>query len=180
MKERDLYEPIASWLESPQFPSRNVDPNGPRILLKRVAITAETDWLQKSVRWMRPDLCAVVISRGRYDPVPSVDVYAIEVKSTQRELTEAVFQTLSYSRIADYCLLAAPSNSGWTEQTFELASQFGIGHIRFENEKIWDQYLHTPGERMSPDARLRQQFLDAAFPSALEQKDIQHALGFGK
>lgn len=180
MRERDLYEPIASWLESPEFPSRSPDPNGPTILLKMVSITAETDWLQKSVRWLRPDLCTLIISRGRYDPIPSVSVYAIEVKSTQRELTEAVFQTLSYSRIADYCLLAAPADSGWTEQSFELAGQFGIGHVRFKNEKVWDQYLHSPGERMSPDMRLRKQFLDAAFPSAQQQKDIQKALGFGK
>jgi len=176
MVEADLYMPISRWVESPEFsPVRS---KNPLLRTSKVAITAGLQWLNDAGDWMRPDLTLVNVSRRKYDSVADLTVHAFEIKGSVRGLTAALFQALSYSRIADYCYLAAPSDAGWTKQIRELGERFGIGLVKFDDATNWHSYRLSVASRMSPDPGLREQFISAAFPNHIDQEDLLRAVGF--
>lgn len=171
MPEAELYQHIKRWIISPEYaPARDQGFHHRHTL---VSDTSALAWLEGAGSWMRPDLAMVLAARRKYDPVGLLSITAFEVKCDVSSLTEPLFQTLSYSRFADYCYLVAPSNAGWTPEVRQLAERFGVGLVEFANVQDWSSYRLTYGEQMNPDPKLREAFIDAAFPSEEEQRLLQ-------
>ncbi|MEQ1756504.1 MAG: hypothetical protein ABL973_20475 [Micropepsaceae bacterium] len=174
MLEAELYEHIKRWIEGPQYaPVRD---QGFRERLAMVAKTASLAWLEGAGSWMRPDLALAVVAKRKYDSVSQLSVTAFEVKTSVSSLTEPLFQALSYSRFADYCYLAAPSDARWTHEIRQLAERFGVGLIEFDDVTVWSTYRLTFAAQMSPDPNLREMFIDAAFPEKNDQARLQQML----
>lgn len=173
--ESELYEPIRHWLQSPEF----APTQGDRQFLRetRAIISAEMSWLDQSANWLHPDISLVHVSRRKYDPFPRLDLHCVEVKPETQNLTSGLHQALSYSRIADFCYLAAPISAGWTNQIEELGERFGVGLISFANEKDWSTYSLRQGQRMSPDSDLRDLFLSSLLQDVQDDAAILNALG---
>lgn len=174
MTEADLYDPIKLWIEGPKFAP--VHDQGFHNQVRLAAVTAGLQWLDGVGSWMRPDLALTVITRRKYDAMPALTVSAFEVKADVPSLTEPFFQTLSYSRFADYCYLAAPREAGWTPEVRQLAERFGVGLVEFDDVTQWHTYRLTFGAPMHPDPKLREMFIDAAFGGEKDQSLIRHNL----
>lgn len=171
MPEADLYQHIKRWIESPEYaPVRDQRFHDRHAL---VSDTSALSWLEGAGTWMRPDLALALVARRKYDCISQLTLTAFEVKTDVASLTEPLFQTLSYSRFADYCYLVAPIDAGWTPEIRQLAERFGVGLIEFANVKEWSSYRLTYGSQMTPDPKLREMFVDAAFSSEAEQLLLQ-------
>lgn len=159
MVEADLYEPVRSFVASPQF-----EPTAPASLTKRsrwAFDSSQVSWLSEAGDWMRPDVTLINVSRRRYAASADLAVHAIEIKPARQSLVPGLFQALSYSRIADFCWLAAPEGDEWSARVTELARRFGVGLIRIGATQSWDSMHTIEGQRMQPDLDLRDDFIEA-------------------
>lgn len=174
MPESDLYEPIRRWLESPTFAQVRIAKYEERF--SRALVTAELRWMDEGGEWLRPDVVLLNVFRRKYDAFPTLEVHAIEVKRAIGSLTSGFHQALSYSRIADFCYLAAPKGAGWTAQIAELAERFGVGLIQFADERKWETFDLESPRAMTPDPDLRDTFIDAILYDQVTRQDVLRAM----
>lgn len=176
MLECDLYELVRIWMASPSFPD-----NRPRVSAKsihRAYDTSELRWLSGAGDWMRPDVTLVSAFRRKFDVHAELAVHAVEIKPINSPLIAGLFQALSYSRIADFCYLAAPENAHWTEQIKEVSQRFGVGLISFDGKSgDWDSFEFSPAKRMQPDIDLRHDFLLEVLKKPQDRDDFVDVIG---
>lgn len=166
--EDELYSPVRDWMASPEFtPARQSAAHSKRF--GRAYVTADLHWLLDAGEWMRPDVTMVDVRRRKFDTVPRLDVHAVEVKPKNQSLISGLFQSLSYSRIADFCYLAAPCSANWHPRITEVAQRFGVGTIKFSDPDRWDSYELVLGDRMTPDADLRDEFISAVLQNPADR-----------
>lgn len=175
LSEADLYEPIRQYLVSPQFTEAR---KGLATKEYRMAkVTADVSWLDDAGDWMRPDVIMAHAYRRTFDARGTLNLHAIEIKKKNVGLTSGLFQALSYSRIADYCYLAAPKGSMWTPRIKELAKRFGVGLIEFDATSIDLSVEFQPARKMQPDLDLRDDYLRAVFPNGTDREQFLEILG---
>ena len=174
VRESDLYQDIRDWLVGPEFTPVRARRSSRREL--KGIVTASTRWLDDGGDWLRPDVTLLHVGRRLFGVAPDFDVYAIEVKADVSSLTSGLYQSLAYSRMADFCYLAAPDGPAWTTPLLHLAERFGVGLIRIGDPKNWGTYVLTKGERMTPDPDLRDLFVDSVLADPLDREDVLRAL----
>lgn len=170
MSEADLYEPIRRYLNRPDFEVMKMGHTTTQY--RKALITAEVGWLDDAGDWMRPDVILLHAFRRVFDNYGTLNLHAVEVKAPNVALTSGLFQALSYSRIADYCYLAAPKSEKWTNRIKDLAARFGVGLIIFERSEFGLSADFTAAKKMSPDLDLRDDYLRAVFPKGTDQEQF--------
>ena len=174
MTEEELYEPTRIFMAGPDF-----EPTHPGRLTKRFRAaynTSRTQWLSEAGDWMKPDVTLINAAKRRFDPIPDLTVHAVEIKLSRQSLVSGLFQALSYSRIADYCYLAAPVEAKWTDRIDDLANRFGVGLIKIRIHDGTHSFNVTPAERKSPDPDLRDEYIDAILSETNDKSDILQIL----
>lgn len=174
MPEADLYPLVRSWIEA-EFPLVR---NGPRQeTQRRVLITANLDWIDGGV-WMRPDLALIHVHRRRFEPIPTLDLYTIEVKPAGTRALPGLHQTLAQGRIGDFVVFIMPHETGPGPELIAQARRFGVGLVTFKDPELWSSYqLIVPPERTNPDPDLRDQFLSKALEAEGHTAEVLSWLG---
>jgi len=175
MREKELYEPIRNWIGSPEFSPNKVGRLSTRY--RKAFNTSELQWLEESGEWLKPDVTLIKVSQRKYESTPELSVHSVEIKPKGQSLISGLFQALAYSRISDYCYLAAPKGADWKPRVDEVAERFGIGLIKFDSVTKWETYETRDAKRMLPDADLRDEYIDAILTHGQDRSDILELLG---
>lgn len=174
MPEADLYPLVRSWFEA-EFPL--VRGRSHQETKRRVLVTANLNWIDGGV-WMRPDLALIHVHRRRFEPVPTLDLYTIEVKPAGTPALHGLHQTLAQGRIGDFVVFVLPQESGPGPELIAQARRFGVGLVTFTDPELWSSYqLIAPPERTNPDPDLRDQFLSKALEAKGQTAEVLSWLG---
>lgn len=158
MSEAALYPKVQDWLEA-AFPI--VRRGQWQSSHRKALITANLAWIDAGP-WMRPDLAFIHVHRRRFEPVPTLDLYTIEVKPPGAQTLSGLHQTLAHGRFADFVVFVA-DHAGASLAVEAQASRFGVGLVLYRDPADWKSYnMLVEPKRTIPDPDLRDQFLTAA------------------
>ena len=104
--------------------------------------------------WSRPDLAALVFTRGKYVPYWTFSLCSFEIKTAKGMNTSAIYEAFAHTRFAHYSILFWQSKQDDAKlvEWLNLCSQFGLGAITAEEPNQPSSYvLHLQPKRTSVD-----------------------------
>lgn len=159
MAEAALYPKVQDWLEA-SFPV--VRRGQWHESYRRALICANLNWIDGGP-WMRPDLALIHVHRRRFEPVPTLDLYTVEVKPPGAQPLTGLHQTLAHGRFADFVVFVTSKVAGTSLEVEAQAAKFGVGLVFYGDPDDWRSYeMVVEPKRTTPDPDLRDQFLSAA------------------
>lgn len=172
--ERDLYVHVRRFLHN-SFSSRisqRIGTGNFRTFADEVAEVAG----EMRGTWTRPDLAALVISRGVFVPYWRAELHTFEVKTASNLDVIAVHEARAQGRLGHYAWLVfqsvgrAASDTARYDDVLRSAAGLGVGVIVFENEADPDEWTVTVWPRRTEaDDAIADDFIRTRFDPLTQQ-----------
>lgn len=171
--ERDLYEHVRRFLFS-RFGSRLAEHTGSgsfKVFADEVAEVAG----ESRGTWTRPDLAALVISRGTFVPYWRADLHTFEVKTATGLDVTGAHEARAQGRLGHYAWLVfqsvgrAAHGSERFDQVLRSAVELGVGVIAFTNEADPDEWgVMAWPRRTEADDAIADEFVRTRFTPSIQ------------
>lgn len=171
--EKDLYAPVLNWLTN-WFTDHEANALSGQMSEIFSADVSQAPAEDKGGLWSRPDLAAVVFSKGKFVPQWSWSLVTIEVKTAKNINEQAVYETIGHTRYSNYSFLfwqARDELLPEDERIVELCSQYQVGAITSEHPHDARSFrLRNMPARVSIEPHLVDGFIKARFPEAVKRR----------
>ena len=165
--EKDLYDPVLNWLTT-WFVHHEANALSGQMSEIFSANVSQVPAEDNGGLWSRPDLAAVVFSKGRFVPQWSWSLVTIEVKTAKNINEQAVYETIGHTRYSNYSFLfwqAGDKLGPKDRRIVELCSQYQVGAITSEHPEDAKSFrLRNMPARVSIEPHLVDGFIKARFP----------------
>jgi len=142
--EAALYKPFNLWINA-GFPRSGAMQSNPDH-----SMLFSEDVSQRGVEagglWSRPDLAAVVYSRGKYRPEWTAHLYSFELKTHSGLNVSAVYEAFAHTRYVNFsylCWQTPDPENAQSKSIIDLCSEYGVGAITcFDPAKLSSFKVH--------------------------------------
>lgn len=169
--EKSLYLPLIAWVNNAMKKSPLLAPwgMGAEIFAQDISSVPSCE----GGLWSRPDVAALVYTKGRYVPSWRCELFSFEVKSATGINETAVYEAFAHTRYAHYAYLYWHTGDREPEHKhIQLCKEFGIGAMTAGNPRDFSTYrVHATAQRRDIDLLSIDRFVEERF-TASKKKQI--------